>query len=193
MPTGISKTLDLRSEEDTLRFAQALARILRPGDTILLEGQLGSGKTFLARHIIQTRLAFSGRQEDVPSPSFTLVQTYDDGESEIVHADLYRLNGIGDCIELGLEDAFGTAICLIEWPDRLGAFAPVGSLVLRLAQGPGSNQRILTIECATDAWNDRLALLAFTPETSVDAVSRCWRLGGHIAYFSCWRRIKSQI
>ena len=168
MPTGISKTLDLRSEEDTLRFAQALARTLRPGDTILLEGQLGSGKTFLARHIIQTRLAFSGRQEDVPSPSFTLVQTYDDGESEIVHADLYRLNGIGDCIELGLEDAFGTAICLIEWPDRLGAFAPVGSLVLRLAQGPGSNQRILTIECATDAWNDRLALLAFPPETSVD-------------------------
>ena len=156
MSPNFSKTIHLENERETIRFASAIAELLKPGDTILLEGELGTGKTFLARHIIQHRLAAIGRYEDVPSPSFTLVQTYDVGEIEIVHADLYRLERAGASVELGLEEVFETAICLIEWPDRLGELTPPGSLTLRLIQGPGPDQRELTLESPNCAWNARL-------------------------------------
>ena len=112
--------LRLAAPDDTARLGRWLAACLRPGDTVLLQGPIGSGKSHLARSVIQSWL---GQLEDVPSPTYTLVQTYGEGGAEIWHADLYRLSHPDEVIELGLDDAFGRAICLVEWPERL-AFLP---------------------------------------------------------------------
>jgi tRNA threonylcarbamoyladenosine biosynthesis protein TsaE len=128
-------TLTLPTEADTAALGVRLAGLARPGDCILLEGPIGAGKSSLARAFIRARL---GREEEVPSPTFTLVQTYDAGGVEIWHADLYRLTHPDEVWELGLEDAFQTGICLVEWPDRLGPHVPEGALRLRLeAWGDG--------------------------------------------------------
>lgn len=119
----------------TDHLAAHLAPHLRGGDCILLQGPLGVGKSHFARALIRARL---GRMEDVPSPSFTLVQVYDDGTVEIWHADLYRLSHPDEALELGMADAFETAICLVEWPDRLGAMTPSDALQVSLStQGEG--------------------------------------------------------
>ena len=99
-----------------------MRRLLRAGDCVLLEGPIGAGKTHFCRALIRARL---GREEDVPSPTFTLVQTYD-ADVEIWHADLYRLSHPDEALELGLEDAFASAICLVEWPERLGELCAAG-------------------------------------------------------------------
>ncbi|MCP5039214.1 MAG: tRNA (adenosine(37)-N6)-threonylcarbamoyltransferase complex ATPase subunit type 1 TsaE [Rhodobacteraceae bacterium] len=152
------------SPDDTASFAAALAPLLCPGDTILLEGPIGAGKSHFARAVIQTRLANSGKIEDVPSPTFTLVQTYDDVVTEIWHADLYRLTGIGDVDELGLWDAFGTAICLVEWPDRLGSLAPSKALTIKLEQSGAEGVRIAHFSSPDPAWQKRLNLAGLHDE-----------------------------
>ena len=117
----------LRDEDATVNLAQKIAPMLAKGDTILLEGPIGAGKSAFARALIRARL---GRMEDVPSPTFTLVQTYEDDDSDIWHCDLYRLTHPDEAFELGLEEAFETAICLIEWPDRLGQDAPSDAMTM---------------------------------------------------------------
>lgn len=130
----------LASEEATDALGELLAHHLNPGDTVLLTGPIGAGKSHLSRAIIRARL---GRMEEVPSPTFTLVQTYDDPAGDIWHADLYRLSHPDEVLELGLEDAFSTAICLVEWPERLGALAPKDAIRLSLApEGDGRRARI---------------------------------------------------
>lgn len=136
----LNSTLLLPSEDATARFAAALGRRLGPGDTLLLEGGIGAGKTHLARALIQSRLPVP---EDVPSPTFTLVQTYDAGAVELWHADLYRLTDPFELEELGLTEAFEEAICLIEWPDRLGSLRPASALTLRLDLGAKDTERRL--------------------------------------------------
>ena len=124
----------LPAEADTDRLGAWLAGRLQAGDCLLLEGPIGAGKSHLARALIRARL---GNMEDVPSPTFTLVQTYQ-ADVEIWHADLYRLSHLDEVAELGLEDAFEKAISLIEWPDRLGAYTPENAIRLRLsAEGDG--------------------------------------------------------
>ena len=152
-------TVELPSEAATAALAARLARNLRAGDTLLLEGPIGAGKTHFARAVIKTRLQASGRDEDVPSPTYTLVQTYDDGETEIWHADLYRLAGPGDVAELGLHEAFREAIVLVEWPDRLGEETPDGALRLRFSDGPDEGSRRLLFDTADPRWRARLAPL----------------------------------
>ena len=112
----------------TANLARALAPHLRAGDTVLLEGQIGAGKTHFARALIQGFVV-----EDVPSPTFTLVQTYDAPGFEIWHADLYRLTHPDEAVELGLTEAFESALCLVEWPERLGADRPSQALTLRFS------------------------------------------------------------
>ncbi len=140
---------DLPDPEATEMLARRLAPGLRRGDTLLLAGPIGAGKTHFARALIRARL---GREEEVPSPTYTLVQTYDDGGAEIWHADLYRLAEPGETMELGLEDAFGVAICLVEWPDRLES-VPADALTLGFAvAGEGR----MVIAEGQDAWRARL-------------------------------------
>lgn len=129
MSNSAPVSIFLPSEEDTASLGAWLAERLRAGDCLLLEGPIGAGKSHLARALIRARL---GRMEDVPSPTFTLVQTYQ-ADIEIWHADLYRLSHPDEVLELGLDEAFDHAICLIEWPDRLGSLAPASALRLTLA------------------------------------------------------------
>ena len=130
----MSDPIPLADPDATDRAAHALAPCLGPGDTVLLSGPIGAGKTHFARALIRARLAGAGEaEEDIPSPTFTLVQTYRAGEREIWHADLYRLTTADEAVELGLEDAFSRAICLVEWPDRLGGLAPPDALSLDFA------------------------------------------------------------
>lgn len=145
--------INLTSPQKTADFAVRLGDELHPGDTLLLVGSIGAGKTHFARSLIQSRLT---TPEDVPSPTFTLVQTYETDQGEIWHADLYRLSGPHDVMELGLLDAFETAICLIEWPDRLGDLAPDHALTLRLTEGDAEEARILEMTWADPSWDVRL-------------------------------------
>jgi len=112
----------------TGRLGAALARALRPGDVVALAGALGAGKTTLARAII----AALGGGEEVPSPTFTLAQSYELPGGLLWHFDLYRLAQPRDAWELGIEDAFAEAISLIEWPERLGALLPADRLEIAL-------------------------------------------------------------
>ncbi len=123
------QTIFLPTAADTEALGERLAGLARPGDAILLEGPIGAGKSCLARAFIRARL---GAAEEVPSPTFTLVQVYDDHGVEIWHADLYRLTHPDEVWELGLDQAFETAICLVEWPDRLGRHLPPDALTIRL-------------------------------------------------------------
>ena len=148
-----SECLDLQGPEATATLGAALAGILRPGDTILLEGPIGAGKSHLARSLIQTRLAAENRWEDVPSPTFTLVQTYNTDAAQIVHADLYRLSDPDEVFELGLDTAFDAAITLVEWPDRLGSDRPDTALTIQLQ--PRDEGRIATLTFPA-AWTARL-------------------------------------
>ena len=143
--------LRLAAPDDTARLGRWLAGCLQPGDTVLLQGPIGSGKSHLARSVIQSWL---GQLEDVPSPTYTLVQTYGEGGAEIWHADLYRLSHPDEVIELGLDDAFGRAICLVEWPERLGRATPDSALRLTFSQD-GEGRRIVLTGSAE--WAERLS------------------------------------
>lgn len=132
----------LDGETATNEFAATLAPHLVAGDTLLLSGQIGAGKTHFARALIQARLAAADRMEDVPSPTFTLVQTYNDGLLEIWHADLYRLSHVDEVLELGLDAAFADAITLIEWPDRLSGNHPSDALKLEFTVIDDTSRRI---------------------------------------------------
>lgn len=130
MSTHPPLSLYLPTADDTDRLGAWFAARLGPGDVVLLHGQIGAGKTQFSRALIRARL---GRNEDVPSPTFTLVQAYEVGETEIWHADLYRLSHPDEVTELGLEAAFETAICLVEWPEKLGDLTPKNALTLRFS------------------------------------------------------------
>ena len=150
MGTEFTASIHLPTEDATSAFGACLSPLLKPGDALLLSGQIGAGKTLLARAIIQSRLAAQGLSEDVPSPTYTLVQTYSDGLAEIWHADLYRLADTSELTELGLDEAFATGIVLIEWPDRLGDEVPDGALSIELAVENGG--RRLSLSSSSDRW-----------------------------------------
>ena len=144
--------LTLCSPDDTAALARLIAPLMRGGDTILLRGDIGAGKTHFARALIQHLQAATGQTEDVPSPTFTLVQTYDVGNNEIWHADLYRLTSEDEIEELGLRDAFDSAICLIEWPERLGRMRPVNAIELDFQPGGDPDERTLTFHTTAPRW-----------------------------------------
>lgn len=148
----IHPSLFLCDPQATTRFAQSLAPLLGPGDVLLLEGQIGAGKTHFARALIQSLLA---RPEDVPSPTFTLVQIYETPKFEIWHADLYRLSHPDEALELGLTDAFETELCLVEWPEKLAADRPEKALTLRFRVEPDDGRHVDLLS-DNDAWRARL-------------------------------------
>ena len=148
----------LPDEDATARFAADVAATLRPGDLVTLSGDLGAGKTTLARAIIR---ALAGDATiEVPSPTFTLLQIYDLPRFPLVHADLYRVNTLAELAELGWEEASEGAAVLVEWPDRAGALIQADRLEIALMMannlGSGSRQIRLT---GLGAWAERLARL----------------------------------
>ncbi len=114
----------------TEALAGRLAPQLRAGDAVLLEGELGAGKTAFARALL--RAVASNDTLEVPSPSYTLVQTYETPRLTLHHFDLWRLAGPGSLAELGWDDARRDVV-IVEWPDRLGELCPVGALVISLS------------------------------------------------------------
>ncbi|NOX39815.1 MAG: tRNA (adenosine(37)-N6)-threonylcarbamoyltransferase complex ATPase subunit type 1 TsaE [Alphaproteobacteria bacterium] len=147
-----SVTLELPDAEATARLALALKPHLSAGDTLLLSGPIGAGKSHFARALIGGFLADHDALEDIPSPTFTLVQTYFAGDLEIWHADLYRLSGVDEVFELGLIDAFDAAICVVEWPEKLGTEAPDNALSLEFQLTKAEETRRLILSARAEKW-----------------------------------------
>lgn len=154
----VAPSISLPSPDATTDFAVKLGRQLKPGDVLGLSGPLGAGKSHFTRAIIQDWQRRSGHAvEDVPSPTFTLVQTYRAGGTEIWHCDLYRLSAPSEVWELGLDVAIETAICLIEWPERLGTDWPWPfALSLSFSHGEDHNERHLRVS-GNQNWRTRLS------------------------------------
>lgn len=144
----IIRHLSINSEADMAALGFQLKGLLTAGNTIALQGQIGAGKSTLARALIQSALTVP---EDIPSPTFTIVQTYDAPHFQIWHCDLYRLNSLDQIDELGLWDAFEDAVCLIEWPEILGEHLPKSAMILDI-QVTGNNERSITITAPECHW-----------------------------------------
>ncbi|MDI9409563.1 MAG: tRNA (adenosine(37)-N6)-threonylcarbamoyltransferase complex ATPase subunit type 1 TsaE [Candidatus Pacebacteria bacterium] len=158
----------VESEAAMARLGAALARQFRPQDVIALTGNLGSGKTVLARGMVRE---FCGRPDlAVASPTFSLVQNYNNSAGEqLWHLDLYRLKAREEAWELGLDLAFSEAITLIEWPEILGDWLPANHLKIDL-QFIEDSIRLVTLTM-TEAWQNRLAAVLaklHSPETDHD-------------------------
>lgn len=147
-------SIELPDEAATAALAARIAGQARPGDVIALDGELGVGKTSFARNFI----AALGGGEEVPSPTFTLVQLYELGRITIWHFDLYRLNSAEEAWELGIEEAFATGISLIEWPARLGHLLPARRLEVALEFAGTGDERRASLS-AGPGWEARLAAL----------------------------------
>jgi tRNA threonylcarbamoyladenosine biosynthesis protein TsaE len=143
--------IDLPDEAATAAFAARVAAVAAEGDIIALKGDLGAGKTTFARAFIRAR----GCEEEVPSPTFTLVQIYEVRPTAIWHFDLYRINSPDEAWELGIEDAFVEGISLIEWPDRLGALLPQHRLEITFLFGERPAARRAVLDAGQD-WQRRL-------------------------------------
>ena len=144
----------LATEAEMISFGASLGASLRPGDVVLLNGDLGAGKTTLARAMIR---AHFDEPIETPSPTFTLVQTYE-AAFQITHADLYRLGDPSELIELGLEEAFEEGVAIIEWPDRLGEMTPRRHLSLEISFADDGG-RDIAMRAAGEDW-DHLRILS---------------------------------
>jgi tRNA threonylcarbamoyl adenosine modification protein YjeE len=136
--------LTTQSENETIEAARDFATGLSAHDVILLTGDLGAGKSVFSRAIIRT---LTGHEAlDVPSPTFTLVQTYDTPKGEVYHFDLYRLKSPEELYEIGWEDALGSGLLLVEWPDKLGYLKPQKFIAVDLQQGDAPTSRLISIK-----------------------------------------------
>ena len=128
-PSESQNALLSKTPAETAAFGARLAAKLAEGDIVFLKGGLGAGKTTLARGLIS---AWTGTDDEVPSPTYTLVQTYSGPRGELWHIDLYRLDDPDETLELGLEES--GALLLIEWPERLGAHTPRDRIEIHLQE-----------------------------------------------------------
>jgi len=153
-----SFSIALSDERMTQRLGHDLAALVKAGDMITLSGGLGAGKTALARALIQSHLSGFDQSEDVPSPSFTLVQTYESPELLLTHVDLYRIEDESELTELGLADALDEGVLLVEWPEK----APIALECLRAERLDitleimGEGAREARLSPAGPAWETRL-------------------------------------
>jgi tRNA threonylcarbamoyladenosine biosynthesis protein TsaE len=143
----------LKDLSATESLGRRLAGLLRAGDSVLLGGPLGAGKTALARALLRAACADPGLE--VPSPSYTLVQSYDAPGFTISHFDLWRLDGPEGLLELGWDEA-REGVVLVEWPDRLGPLAPGDALTVRLEPLPDRDNPERRVAALT-GWEDRRA------------------------------------
>ena len=143
-----SLALTLTDLSATRAFAAALSRFIAPGRVFCLSGPLGAGKSEMARAMIT---ASCGPQDDIPSPTFTLVQPYQaDSGFEVWHMDLYRLETPAQVLALGVEDAFFDCCCLIEWSDKITDLLPSDQVRIDLAMGPDEGSRVVALAASPD-------------------------------------------
>jgi tRNA threonylcarbamoyladenosine biosynthesis protein TsaE len=126
----MNRTVVLADEAATQGLGAAVARALRPGEAVCLSGPLGAGKSVLARALVR---ALTTPQEEVPSPTFTLVQFYDGYGLSVAHFDLYRLASPDEAYEIGLDEALDHGAAVIEWPERLEGRLPPDRLDIEIA------------------------------------------------------------
>ncbi len=153
-----SKHIELANPDATLALGAALSAYVEMGDVLALRGDLGAGKTTMARGLIRALTKGLNGDTEVPSPTFSLVQIYETPKGELWHGDMYRLESPQACIELGLEDAFLDCICVIEWPDKLGHYLPSGTINITLSFTKASSERearTARVEGARD-WIEKL-------------------------------------
>ncbi len=139
-----STTIITHSEAETVRAAQSFAGVLKDGDVLLLHGDLGAGKSVFARALI--RALSDDADLEVPSPTFTLVQTYDTAMGGIWHFDLYRLSDPSEIYEIGWEEALQGGVAIIEWPERLGSLRPQNAIDIHISvQQDGESSRQIEV------------------------------------------------
>ena len=150
----------LTDEAATARLGADIAGALRRGDFIALSGPLGAGKSTLARGLVR---ALAGADEEVPSPTFTLIQLYEGPDFPLAHLDLYRLKRPEEAWELGLEDALADGAAVVEWPERLGGDLPDDRLEVMLSpatDGDAGPETRLARLSGFGSWSTRVAKLA---------------------------------
>ena len=141
--TGKETSLELPDAAATLALGQRLAALVQPGDVITLSGELGAGKTTLARGLISGLALRAGlAPEEVPSPSFPIVETYELGSLTLWHFDFYRIEQEEELEELGLSQALASGVTLVEWPERAWAALPDERLDIKL-EWVGEGRRAL--------------------------------------------------
>jgi tRNA threonylcarbamoyladenosine biosynthesis protein TsaE len=139
----------LPDEAATARLGAAIARVLKPGKAVCLSGPLGAGKSTLARALIR---ALTAPDEDVPSPTFTLVQFYEGAALKVAHFDLYRLTSAQEAYEIGLDEALEDGAAVIEWPERLEGALPADRLDVEISLDGAGRRARLTFH---GAWEGR--------------------------------------
>ncbi len=147
--SSVLKTVNLKNQEETEALGAALALVAQGGDVLLLRGGLGAGKTTLARGFI---MALTG-EDEVPSPTYTLVQIYDGPGFDIWHFDLYRLENESDAWELGIEEAIEHNVCLIEWPERIDGLVNGSELTIEIESNDEGRTAIIK---GSEKWRQRL-------------------------------------
>ncbi len=145
--------LRLPTPAATAALGARIAAALQVGDAVCLEGPLGAGKSVLARGIVR---ALTSTDEEVPSPTFTLVQLYEGAAFPVSHLDLYRLKAPDEAWELGIDEALGVGAVVIEWPQRLGGALPPNRLEIALAPDPAATDGRLARLTGFGSWTGRV-------------------------------------
>jgi tRNA threonylcarbamoyladenosine biosynthesis protein TsaE len=141
------------SADETRALGAAFARVLHQGDVVVLEGDLGAGKTTFVQGVGRAL----GVDEPMVSPTFTIVREYD-GDVPIAHVDVYRLDTLGELHDLGFEDVLdGSRITFVEWGDVVAQALPRDRVVVRLELGADDDERVVTVIAHGTKWNDRVA------------------------------------
>ncbi|WP_417815677.1 tRNA (adenosine(37)-N6)-threonylcarbamoyltransferase complex ATPase subunit type 1 TsaE [Thalassospira alkalitolerans] len=151
------KTVAVGDQNGTEILAGQLAACAKPGDVILMHGTLGMGKSAFCRAYI--RALANNPHEEVPSPTFTLVQVYELDPVPVWHFDLYRLSDPEEVHELDIEDAFADGVSLIEWPDRLEYLTPENRLDIHIEPGSNVDGRVFQLIPHGEDWENRIAKL----------------------------------
>lgn len=142
-------------EDDTKKLAIQFAKIAKKGDVFALYGTLGVGKSCFSRYFIERLTNIT----DVPSPTFTLVQTYEADEFDIYHYDMYRLKTPEEAYELGVEEAFYTGVNLVEWPEKIAYILPKN--IWKINISIENDVRVFRVECFCEEKEKRLELIDY--------------------------------